>query len=185
MSCQCTSDKPLLLMLPRLHKLCVKIHLFFLFLSLSFLAPSSLLPFLLSYSFSLAFSFQPSLFLPLTLSPSFILSLPPSLPPSLFSPSLFHFFLISIPPSLLTFLSPSLLASLSSSLPPPSFSFLPHPPSLLPLLVSLTCWWKLWFINLFTPSQLPVSRKTSPLVTSTQPQSTFRGTPLCHPMESS
>ena len=126
MSCQCTSDKPLLLMLPRLHKPCVKIHLFFLFLSLSFLAPSSLLPFLLSYSFSLAFSFQPSLFLPLTLSPSFILSLPPSLPP-LFPPSLFHFFLISIPPSLLTFLSPSLLASLSSSLPPPSPSYLTLP----------------------------------------------------------
>ena len=184
MSCQCTSDKPLLLMLPRLHKPYVKIHLFFLFLSLSFLAPSSLLPFLLSYSFSLAFSFQPSLFLPLTLSPAFILSFPPSLPLSLFSPSLLHLFL-SHPPSLLLSLLPSLLLSVSLS---PSFSFLPHPPSLLPLLVSLTnnsCWWKLWFINLFTPSQLPVFQKTSPLVTSTQPQSTFRGTPLRHPMESS
>ena len=170
MSCQCTSDKPLLLMLPRLHKPCVKIHLS---------PPLFFSPLLLASlpSFLLLFS---HLLLP-TLSSSHPLSSLHSLSPSL-TPS---FPFLSLPPSFFPlFLShpPSLLLSVSLS---PSFSFLPHPPSLLPLLVSLTCWWKLWFINLFTPSQLPVSRKTSPLVTSTQPQSTFRGTPLCHPMESS
>lgn len=125
----------------------------------------------------------------LYLHPPFLF-FPPSLPSfsslslSSFSLSPSHPSFFTLSPSFLLPLLPLLVLLLLPSLPPlpPSFrTSLSHLPlSLSPLsslLPSLS--------PSFTSSQPPVSRKTLPLVTSTQPQSLLLGTPLRHPMASS